>query len=83
MTKEVIFERIRELIADNFEIDESKVTMATNFKEDLQADSINLVEFILQLEDEFGAEIPDEEAEKISSVSDTVNYIAAHTQHAE
>lgn len=83
MTKEVIFERIRELIADNFEIDESKVTMATNFKEDLQADSINLVEFILQLEDEFGAEIPDEEAEKISSVSDAVNYIAAHTQHAE
>lgn len=83
MTKEVIFERIRELIADNFEIDESKVTMATNFKEDLQADSINLVEFILQLEDEFGAEIPDEEAEEISSVSDAVNYIAAHTQHAE
>ncbi|MGO2723260.1 MAG: acyl carrier protein [Lactobacillus sp.] len=83
MTKEVIFKRIRELIADNFEIDESKVTMDTNFKEDLQADSINLVEFILQLEDEFGAEIPDEEAEKISSVSDAVNYIAAHAQHAE
>lgn len=83
MTKEVIFERIRELIADNFEIDENKVTMATNFKEDLQADSINLVEFILQLEDEFGAEIPDEEAEKISSVSDAVNYIADHAQHAE
>ncbi|MDN6052234.1 MAG: acyl carrier protein [Lactobacillus sp.] len=83
MTKEVIFKRIRELIADNFEIDESKVTMDTNFKEDLQTDSINLVEFILQLEDEFGAEIPDEEAEKISSVSDAVNYIAAHAQHAE
>ena len=75
MSEEEIFTKIKKLIAENFEIDEEKITENTNFKNDLDADSIDLVEFILQLEDEFGSEIPDEEAEKINTVGDAVAYI--------
>lgn len=64
MTEEEIFNKISAMIADNFDIDQDKITKDTDFTNDLDADSIDLVEFILQLEDEFGAEIPDEEAEK-------------------
>ena len=66
------------MLADNFEVDKDKITKDTNFTSDLDADSIDLVEFILQLEDEFGAEISDEDAEKIKTVGDAVNYIVAH-----
>lgn len=78
MTEEEIFTKIRDILADNFEVDKNKITKETNFTNDLDADSIDLVEFILQLEDEFGAEISDEEAEKIKTVGDAVSYIAAH-----
>lgn len=78
MSEEEIFGKIKSLISDNFEIDENKITKDTNFKNDLDADSIDLVEFILQLEDEFGAEIPDEDAEKIKTVGDAVSYIKDH-----
>ncbi|ARD06614.1 acyl carrier protein [Lactobacillus amylolyticus] len=78
MTEEEIFNKIKDLIADNFEIDPAKITKDTSFIEDLDADSIDLVEFILQLEDEFGSEIPDEDAEKIKTVGDAVAYIKAH-----
>ena len=78
MSKEEIFTKIREILADNFEVDKEKITDETNFTSDLDADSIDLVEFILQLEDEFGAEISDEDAEKIKTVGDAVNYVANH-----
>lgn len=78
MSEEEIFNKIKGLIADNFEIDKDKITKNTSFTDDLDADSIDLVEFILQLEDEFGAEIPDEDAEKIKTVGDAVAYIKAH-----
>ncbi|MDD6719832.1 MAG: acyl carrier protein [Lactobacillus sp.] len=78
MTEEEIFNKIAELIADNFQLDKDKITMDTNFTKDLDADSIDLVEFIMQLEDEFGAEIPDEDAENIATVGDAVKYIKAH-----
>lgn len=78
MTEEEIFSKIAELIADNFQLDKDKITMDTNFTKDLDADSIDLVEFIMQLEDEFGAEIPDEDAENIATVGDAVKYIKAH-----
>lgn len=78
MSKEEIFTKIRDILADNFEVDKEKITDETNFTSDLDADSIDLVEFILQLEDEFGAEISDEDAEKIKTVGDAVNYIVAH-----
>lgn len=78
VTEEEIFNKIKDLITDNFEIDPAKITKNTSFTEDLDADSIDLVEFILQLEDEFSSEIPDEDAEKIKTVGDAVAYIKAH-----
>ncbi|WP_283111595.1 acyl carrier protein [Lactobacillus gallinarum] len=78
MTEEKIFNKIKTLIADNFNVDQDKITENTNFTNDLDADSIDLVEFILQLEDEFGSEIPDDEAEKIKTVGDAVLYIKSH-----
>lgn len=78
MTENEIFSKIRDILAENFGVDKDKITKNTNFSSDLDADSIELVEFILQLEDEFGAEIPDEDAEKIKTVGDTVSYILAH-----
>lgn len=78
MTEEEIFNKISAMIADNFDIDQDKITKDTDFTNDLDADSIDLVEFILQLEDEFSAEIPDEEAEKIKTVGDAVAYVKAH-----
>ena len=78
MSKEEIFTKIRDILADNFEVEKEKITDETNFTSDLDADSIDLVEFILQLEDEFGAEISDEDAEKIKTVGDAVNYVANH-----
>jgi acyl carrier protein len=78
MTEEEIFNKIKSLIADNFNVDQDKITENTNFTNDLDADSIDLVEFILQLEDEFGSEIPDDEAEKIKTVGDAVSYIKSH-----
>ncbi|WP_297949865.1 acyl carrier protein [uncultured Lactobacillus sp.] len=78
MSEEEIFNKIKDMIADNFDVDKDKITEQTNFMNDLDADSIDLVEFILQLEDEFGAEIPDDEAEKIKTIGDAVSYIKAH-----
>ncbi|GGG31203.1 MULTISPECIES: acyl carrier protein [Lactobacillus] len=78
MTEEEIFTKIKDILADNFEVSKDKITKETNFTTDLDADSIDLVEFILQLEDEFGAEISDEDAEKIKTVGDAVSYIASH-----
>lgn len=68
MSEEEIFNKIKDMIADNFDVDKDKITEDTNFMDDLDADSIDLVEFILQLEDEFGAEIPDDEAEKLKQL---------------
>ena len=78
MSKEEIFNKIKDLIAESFDVDKDKITESTSFTDDLDADSIDLVEFILQLEDEFGSEIPDEEAEKIKTVGDAVSYIESH-----
>ena len=78
MTEEEIFNKIKNLIADNFNVDQDKITENTNFTNDLDADSIDLVEFILQLEDEFGSEIPDDEAVKIKTVGVAVLYIKSH-----
>ena len=76
MSEEEIFNKIKDMIADNFDVDKDKITEDTNFMDDLDADSIDLVEFILQLEDEFGAEIPDDEAEKIKTIGDAVSYLS-------
>ncbi|MBY7143666.1 acyl carrier protein [Virgibacillus sp. NKC19-3] len=70
-----VFDRVKAIIVDNLDVEDSKVTMAASFKDDLEADSLDVVELVMELEDEFDMEIADEEAEKINTVGDAVNYI--------
>jgi acyl carrier protein len=69
------FERLRKIIVDQLGVEESQVTMESSFREDLKADSLDLVELIMAMEEEFGAEVSDEDAQKIQSVGDAVRYI--------
>jgi len=78
MTKEEVFTKITDIIVDHFDVDKAKVTNDLNFKTDLNADSIDIVEFVLELEDTFGAEISDEDAEKLSTVGEAVDFITAN-----
>lgn len=75
-----MFEKVRQIIVDQLGIDENEITMESSFIDDLGADSLDIVELIMALEEEFNIEIPDEEAEKISTVGDVVEYIKAHSQ---
>ena len=78
MSKEEIFNKIAEILADRFELKTEQITNTLNFKEDLNADSIDIVEFVLELEDTFGAEITDEAAENLVTVGDADDYISEH-----
>ncbi len=78
MGREEILERIREITADRLGVDEGEVTPEASFREDLEADSLDLVELIMELEEQFGMEIPDEEAERITTVDEAVNYVTEH-----
>ncbi len=69
------FERVKKIVVDRLDVEESKITMESSFKDDLEADSLDVVELVMELEDEFDMEISDEEAEKIETVGDAVNYI--------
>ncbi|SIT01160.1 acyl carrier protein [Alicyclobacillus vulcanalis] len=73
-----VFERVKKIIVDRLNVDEDKVTLEATFKDDLGADSLDIVELIMELEDEFDMEISDEDAEKISTVGDVVTYIEQH-----
>jgi acyl carrier protein len=68
-------ERVTKIIVDRLGVDEADVTLEASFKEDLGADSLDVVELVMELEDEFDMEISDEDAEKIATVGDAVNYI--------
>lgn len=74
-----MFDKVKKIIADRLSIDEAKVTDSASFVEDLGADSLDTVELIMQLEEEFNIQIPDEDAEKITTVGDAVKYIEDHS----
>jgi acyl carrier protein len=76
----MVFDRVKEIIADKLSLDADEITMESSFVDDLGADSLDIVELIMALEDEFDMEIPDEEAEKISTVSNVVEYIRSHSE---
>jgi acyl carrier protein len=78
LDREEILAKIQEITADRLGVDESDVTPDASFREDLEADSLDLVELIMELEEQFGMEIPDEEAEKITTVEEAVDYVAEH-----
>lgn len=74
-----IQERVKKIIADNLGVDEAKVIESASFVDDLGADSLDTVELVMALEEQFGIEIPDESSEKIQTVGDAINYITEHS----
>ena len=77
-TQGEVYEKLKKIIVEQLGVDEGDVTMEASFVEDLNADSLDLVELIMSLEEEFATEISDEEAEKIKTVGDAVEYIQEH-----
>ena len=72
--------KVKELIVTQLGVDADKVTLEASFVDDLGADSLDVVELVMALEEEFGVEIPDESAEKIATVKDAVDYLSEHVE---
>ncbi len=72
--------KVREIIVEQLNVDAAKVTMDASFVDDLGADSLDTVELVMAFEEEFGVDIPDEEAEKIATVRDAVEYLKQHVE---
>jgi acyl carrier protein len=75
MNKEEIFDKVRKIVAEQLTVEPEKVTPQASFANDLGADSLDTVELVMALEEEFDIEIPDEAAEKITTVQEAVDYI--------
>lgn len=80
MSSEAIFEKVKEIIVEQLGVEEDIVKPEASFIDDLGADSLDVVELIMALEEEFDLEIPDAEAEKVATVNDVVEYIAQNNQ---
>ncbi len=72
------FEKVKKIVHDKLGVEESKITETSSFVNDLGADSLDVVEFVMEVEKEFNITIPDEEATKLTTVGDAVKYIEAH-----
>lgn len=75
-----MFEEIKEIVAEKLGVDSATITMDTSFKEDLNADSLDLFEMVMALEEAFDIEIPSEDLEQLGSISDVMNYIENHKE---
>ncbi len=80
LADQTVEEKVKSIIVDQLGVDKEKVTDDATFIEDLGADSLDIVELIMAFEEEFGLDIPDEDAEKISSVKDVIAYIKQHAK---
>jgi acyl carrier protein len=80
MEKDELMKKMKTIVADKLSISEDQVTEEASFIEDLGADSLDTVELVMALEDEFGMDIPDEEAEKLTTVGKAMDYILSHAK---
>ncbi len=80
LSNDEIYEKIKGIIVNMLGVDEAKVVLEARFREDLEADSLDLVELIMAFEDEFGGEISDEEAQQIKTVGQAVDYMKSHQE---
>ena len=74
----MIFEKVREIICEQFDVDEESVTLDTDIREDLDADSLDMVDLVMSFEDEFKIEVPDSAIETVKTVGDIVKFIEEH-----
>jgi len=79
-TREEILEKVREIVSEQMGVDKNEIKMETSFVNDLNADSLDTVELVMELEDEFDMSIPDEEAEKLQTVGAAVEFIEKHIE---
>jgi acyl carrier protein len=77
----MVFEKVKEIIVSQLGVDEDEVTLDSYFVDDLGADSLDMVEFVMVLEEEFNIEVPETDADKIVTVGDAVEYIKAHQKN--
>jgi acyl carrier protein len=78
MSEKEIFQKLKTIVVDQLEVNEENVTMEATFVDDLAADSLDIVELVMTIEEEFDLEIPDSDAEKIVTIGDVVKYIEEH-----